>query len=267
MPEGDTIHKVAARMRPALVGRALTGLWLRERGELPAFRGAVVEEVVELGKHLLIALGRRHVFHGHLGLDGRWIRVAPGERPRSAIAALETAADGFACVRAPVAEVLARISLASHPVIARLGPDLLADEVDFARVLARARRSEAYEIADLLLDQRVACGIGNVYKSEVLFLERVHPWTRASALPDATIESLFRRARERMQWNLASVPRTTVARRREGDPWPHEAPRYFVYGRDGAPCLRCRAKIEARRQGDAARTTWWCPRCQTPASS
>lgn len=269
MPEGDTIHKLARRLRPALEGKTIQKLWLRDRGDVAEFAGVAIEEVVALGKHLLIALGPRHVFHGHLGMNGKWFGFRHGERwsrsAATAVARIDTADGSFVCCRAPVAELLRRIDLSAHPVLARLGPDLLADDVDFARIVRRARNSDAREIADLLLDQRVACGIGNVYKSELLFLERIHPWTPAAELSDAQIEALFRNARALMLRNLGDWKRTTVAVVRPEQPWPRELPRVFVYGRGGEPCLRCRSPIASRKQGDAARTTYWCARCQ-PAS-
>jgi endonuclease VIII len=267
VPEGDTIHRLAARLRPALEGKTARALWLRDRGDVPELTGVAIEEVVALGKHLLIALGARHVFHGHLGMHGKWFAYRHGEAwrrsPATAVARIDTADGVFVCFRAPVAEVLRRIELSAHPVLSRLGPDLLAPEVDFARVVRRARRSDARSVADLLLDQRVACGIGNVYKNEVLFVERVQPWTEPAALDDAQIESLYRRARELMQRNLGGWKRTTVAQIRAEQPWPRELPRVFVYGRGGEPCLRCGGAIASRRQGDAARTTFWCARCQS----
>jgi formamidopyrimidine-DNA glycosylase len=148
--------------------------------------------------------------------------------------------------------VLRRIDLSAHPVLARLGPDLLADDVDFARIVQRPRRSDARTIADLLLDQRVACRIGNAYKSGLLFLGRVHPWTPPAALSDEQIEALFRTARALMLRNLGDWKRTTVAEVRPEQQWPRELPRVFVYGRSGEPCLRCRGPIASRKQGEAA---------------
>lgn len=270
MPEGDTIHKLALRLRPALVGKKIEKLWLRDRGDVAEFTGVAIEEVVALGKHLLIALGPRHVFHGHLGMNGKWLGFRHGERwsrsAATAVARIDTEDGSFVCFRAPVAELLRRIDLSAHPVLSRLGPDLLADDVDFARIVHRARNSDAREIADLLLDQRVACGIGNVYKSELLFLARIHPWTPAAAPSDGQIEDLFRSARALMLRNLGDWKRTTVAEVRPDQPWPRELPRVFVYGRSGEPCLRCRAPIASKRQGDAARTTYWCVCCQTAIS-
>jgi endonuclease VIII len=270
VPEGDTVHKIANAMRPLLAGRPLESLWLRDRGELAAARGAVVEEVAALGKHFLFALGRREVLHVHLGIDGRWFRVRAGDSPpradRGAVLRLATAADRLICVRAPVAELLRRADLRVHPVLAHLGPDLLAPEFDAARAVARARRIDARSVADLLLDQRAACGIGNVYKSEVLFAEGVDPWTPPGALDDARLAALYERARAQLRSNLGGWPRTTVRAVRPGDPWPEGQPRVFVYGRAGERCLCCAGRIESRRQGDGARTTYWCPRCQPDSS-
>ncbi len=266
MPEGDTIHKLARRLRPALEGKTIQTLWLRDRGDVPEFAGVAIEEVVALGKHLLIALGPRHVFHGHLGMHGKWFGFRHGERwsrsAATAVARIDTADGSFVCFRAPVAEVPRRIELSAHPVLSRLGPDLLAEGVDFARIVRRARNSDSRTIADLLLDQGVACWIGNVYKSELLFLDRVDPWTPPAALPVEQIEALFRNARALMLRNLGDWKRTTVAGVRPEQPWPRELPRVFVYGRSGEPCLRCRSLIASKRQGDAARTTYWCARCQ-----
>jgi endonuclease-8 len=264
MPEGDTVHKIANALRPELEGARLVRLWLRDRGDVRSLHGVAIEEVVAVGKHLLVALGSRHVLHVHLGMHGKWFRDSGGENPRARAPVLRLATEraSFACVRAPVHELLRRGDLAAHPVLSRLGPDLLGTELRLAEVVARARRSEATSAADLLLDQRVACGAGNVYKSEVLFLEGVDPWTPPQALDDARVAALFARAHALMQANLGGWKRTTVRAMRPGERWPDAAPRLFVYGRAGERCLRCGAEVAARRQGDAARTTYWCARCQ-----
>jgi endonuclease-8 len=264
MPEGDTVHKLANALRPALEGATLESLWLRDRGEVASLRGVAIEEVVALGKHLLVALGPRHVLHVHLGMHGKWFRDGGAANPRARFPVLRvgTERSAFVCVRAPVHELLRRADLAAHPVLSRLGPDLLGSDVDLDRVVARARRSDATSVADLLLDQRVACGLGNVYKSEVLFLEGVDPWTPPRALDDAAVAALFARGRTLLGWNLGGWRRTTVRAMRPGEPWPDGQPRVFVYGRAGERCLACGTAIASRRQGDAARTTYWCRRCQ-----
>lgn len=295
MPEGDTVHKLASALRPALEGRALERLWLRDRGEVRALAGRRVCEVATLGKHLLIGIAAARdaraghaahletrvparsgsraewVLHVHLGMHGRWERAHPGgpwRWPRHR-ASLALRADGreHVCFRAAVAELVQRRDLSAHPQLSRLGPDLLAPPVPFARVVARARRRAPRAAAELLLDQRVACGAGNAIKNEALFWEGIHPRTRTDALEDAAIERLFRRAAELLAWNLGGGRRTTTRRVTPERPLGPAEPRAWVQDRAGRPCLRCGARIAVARVGDAARPTWWCPRCQPlPAS-
>jgi endonuclease-8 len=266
VPEGDTVHKLARALRPLLEGEAVEGLWLRDRGEVEGLAGERVREVAALGKHFLIALGRERVLHVHLGLHGTWHRYRHGEPcERAASGAwlrLDTKAWRLVCFRAAVAECLRRVELAGHPVLSRLGPDLLADGFDPAAAVGRARRRAAPSAGELLLDQSVACGIGNVYKSEVLFLEGVHPGARPAELDDARVVALYRRAAALLRANLGGGPRTTTRALRPGQRWPAGAPRLFVYDRAGEPCLRCGARVASGLQGELARPTYWCPRCQ-----
>jgi len=268
MPEGDTVHKLARGLRSRLEDERLAGLWLREQGAIDALAGARVREVAALGKHLLVALAPRgggpdRVLHVHLGMNGRWRRVEPGARRGGGERLrIETEKDGFACLRAPVAQLLRRVELPGHPALARLGPDLLAGELDLAVVVARARRRDPRTVADLLLDQTVACGLGNVYKSELLFLERLAPRASPRALADERLAALYRRGRELLLANLGGWRRTTTRPVRAGEPWPAGMPRLWVYERHGQPCLRCGALVGVERQGDLARPTYWCPRCQ-----
>jgi len=273
MPEGDTVHKLARALRPALAGRRLRGVWLRDRGVPAALAGRRVHEIATLGKHMLLVLrapeGRAAddaVLHVHLGMHGRWRRVAGRDvdpRPASGTSLqLATETETFLCRRAARAELLRRPDLGHHPALSRLGPDLLVEPVPFDRIVARARSREPRVVADLLLDQTAACGLGNAYKSDVLFLEGVHPRTRSDALSDARLEALFRRAAELLSWNLGGWRRTTTRRVARDAPLASGEPRHWVYGRARAPCLRCGTPIAAARVGDTARATYWCPRCQ-----
>ena len=101
-----------------------------------------------------------------------------------------------------------------------------------------------------LLDQRVACGVGNVYASEVPFAERVHPATPVGELDAATRRRLLATANRLLVANLQGGPRTTVP----GG--------LAVYGRRGKPCRRCGTPVQSGRLGEQARSTYWCPRCQ-----
>lgn len=278
MPEGDTVHKLARALRPELEGRRLRGVWLRDRGALGALAGRRVHEIATLGKHMLLVLrvppGRAAddaVLHVHLGMHGRWRRAAGRDvdpRPPSGTSLqLATDAGAFVCHRAARAELLRRPEVGHHPALSRLGPDLLVEPVAFDRIVARARSREPRVVADLLLDQSVACGLGNAYKSDVLFLEGVHPRTPTDGLSDAHLESLFRRAAELLAWNLGGWRRTTTRRVAPDAPLAPGEPRHWVYGRAHAPCLRCGTHVASARVGDAARATWWCPRCQPEPGS
>jgi endonuclease-8 len=267
MPEGDTVHKLARALRPLLEGESLESLWIRDRGEVRELAGRRIEEVAALGKHMLVAIGPEVALHVHLGLHGRWHRYRSGEPWQRGAASLhlETKAWSFVCFHARWAELLRRGELGTHPALGRLGPDLLAEEVDFAEVLERARRRDPARAGDLLLDQSVACGLGNVFKNEVLFLEGVHPSASPRALGAERLLALFRRGRELLRRNLGGWPRTTTREVEPGSPWPRDLPRLFVYERTGRPCLRCGAAVEFFRQGDFASPTYFCPACQ-PAS-
>lgn len=259
MPEGDTIHKVAAAMAPELEGRKLRGGRLREVPGAP-LAGRIVSDVGVHGKHLFIELDNAQVLRTHLGMTGSWHRYAPGERwqrpSRQASVVLETDDDVFVCFNASET-VLMRARGARHKdIAARLGPDLLGDAPDFNEILRRARVKPATMIAsDLMLDQTIASGIGNVYKSEVLFIHRVHPTTAVSELDDATILELFVTAARLLKSNLGGGARVT---RFCNDGAGHR----WVYNRAGKPCLECETPVVHTRTGRHQRGTWHCPRCQ-----
>lgn len=113
-------------------------------------------------------------------------------------------------------------------------------------------------LADVLLDQSVFAGVGNVYKSELCFLHRLHPLTPVAALDAATRDALVADAARLLRRNVlsASAARTTTV----GD-----SGRLYVYGRGGKPCRRCGARIRSALLGEPARRTAWCPRCQPAA--
>jgi endonuclease-8 len=136
----------------------------------------------------------------------------------------------------------------------RLGPDLLASDFDEAEALGRLRAAGDLEVADALLDQSIVAGIGNVYKSEVLFLERVNPFARVASLDDATLQRLLRTARRQMHRNVDTAERRTTHGAQRAALW--------AYDRAGQPCARCNTPIRRVLQGPHARSTYWCPGCQ-----
>lgn len=263
MPEGDTIHRTAATLRRRLVGRALTRVELaRHAPPLPSL-GATVDRVEARGKHLLVASSDGLTIHTHQRMTGSWHVYRPGERwqrsDRAARVVLGVADALAVCFAAPVVEVLDDRGLARHPQLRLLGPDLCDPAVDLDAVVARSDRFSppGRSIGELLLDQRVACGIGNVYRSEVAFLHGVDPATPVTAITPTARRELFATAARLLRDNLRTAARTTVSGSARGALW--------VYGRAGAPCRRCATPIERAMLGLPARATYRCPTCQPRA--
>jgi endonuclease-8 len=268
VPEGDTIHRQAGELEGRLVGHTVKALFARGVA-YPRLVGRTVDAVQAQGKHLIIDIGEARI-HVHLGMQGR-LRVDDPRRVPTGTAArasLAIVTDRVAALwwRAPTVEVLRAAFAHAHPALRALGPDVLAPDFDPAAAAARARQRPATtELGALLLDQRVASGIGNVYKSEVLFLERLDPFAPTSAVDDAALQRVYARARELMRRNLAPGPRTTTADLARGGFGPPGAGRLHVYRRAGHPCRSCGGPIASAPQGDPPRTTYFCPRCQRAA--
>ncbi len=270
MPEGDTIWKLAASLRPALAGRTLVDVRLRDVAGGEHLRGHEIAAVRAVGKHLLIEAGD-HVLRSHLGMDGTWHSYAPGERwwrpEREAGAVLDLGDRVFVCFDLPSTDVTPIADLDRHPVLSRLGPDLCLDDadLDFGEILRRARAPDqaAREAAELLLDQRVAAGIGNVYKSELLFLHRIDPWAEVASLDDDLLDATYRDAARLLKKNLTTSRRITAPRflRHPRDKTPGAG--LWVYNRSRRPCRQCGAVVRQARQGELARLTYWCGACQT----
>jgi endonuclease-8 len=274
MPEGDTLHRTADGLRPYLVGRPVTSARSGGPGATPQagrLVGSTVTAVEAVGKNLLIRFDNGLELRTHLRMNGSWHRYRPGERwrrpPARARLVLEVPGAVAVCFDAPVVELFETRAEGLHAVLAGLGPDLLAVDFETAdgaaeahrrlRAPARADRS----IAEVLLDQRALAGIGNVYKSEVLFIERVDPWARIGELTDETVSRLISAARRLLLVNAdrrRGEERVTTGGDRAAAGQP-----LWVYGRAGRPCRRCGTLIVRRRQGtDLPRLTYWCPRCQ-----
>jgi endonuclease-8 len=265
VPEGDTIHRQATQLEGQLVGQRVKALFARGVA-YPRLVGRAIDAVQAQGKHLLIDVGEARI-HVHLGMQGR-LRVDDARRVSTGTAArasLAIVTDRVAAVwwRVPTVEVLRAAFAHAHPALRALGPDLLAADFDAAAAVARARQRPATtELGALLLDQRVASGIGNVYKSEVLFLERLDPFAPMSAIDDARLTQVYVRARELMGRNLGPWRRTTTVDLTRGGLGPRGAARVHVYRRAGHPCRQCGGPIASAAQGDPPRTTYYCPKCQ-----
>ena len=259
MPEGDTIFRAAAVLDKTLAGKTVTG-W---RSPLPGFVDAKLEghsitSVEAMGKNLLIHFDDTRAIRTHLRMTGSWHLYRAGERwqrPERQARLVNEAGELVAvCFNAPVVELLRAGGAERHPELRALGPDLLKADFDPEEARRRLRARGDQTIGEALMVQAALAGIGNVYKSEVLFLMKTSPFARVDALPDATLDALVARAGELMARNLDGKPRTTRVALTGGRTW--------VYGRSGSPCYRCRTLVKMRRQGLAGRSTYYCPTCQ-----
>lgn len=260
MPEGDTIYKLAAALAPELCGERVERLWIRRRPGPPT-AGQRITQVTSEGKHLYILLADATSIRTHLGLYGSWHRYRPGEpwqKPeRQASLVLTLAKRIYVCFNAKEVEIMAADGFHDRDQRHRLGPDLARNPPSpdlLAERLVRIPSPDALMV-DLLLDQRIASGIGNVYKSEVLFLERVPPEARLREIPVPRVLRLYETAAELLASNLSDGPRVT-RKSRDG------RGRLWVYKRAGLPCLRCGAPVARQMLGRNPRSTYWCPSCQ-----
>jgi endonuclease-8 len=268
MPEGDSIFRTAAELHAKLAGQTVT----RFATPLPELKeqsiaGQQIIQVRAHGKYVVLELSDGRALLSHLRMQGRfrvydkarlparrraWLEREPRWddeqttwilETKTAFAVLEHAA---VAELAPISEIERRLS--------SLGPDLLAPDYDASEALRRLREHPELSIGEALMLQSVVAGIGNVYKSETLFLEKVSPWASVGSLDDATLTRLLKRARELMRRNLKGPRRTTFG--------TFAGSAYFVYERSGQHCLKCDSKIGMLRQGTLQRSTYFCPECQ-----
>jgi endonuclease VIII len=277
MPEGDTLARIAVALRPYLAGRVVTGARARLPGpQVSLIVGQKIDAVDAAGKNLLIKFDGGLELRTHLGLHGSWHRYRPGETwrrpPSRAALVIEVPGAVAVCFDAPVVELFERRAEVVHPTISMLGPDLLDDDFDLDEAVRRLQdksRAET-EIGEAILDQRAVAGVGNVYKSEVLFIEKVNPFEKVGKLDTATLERILTTARALLQANARSdapAGRTTTVDPKTGKKLAPS--RLWVYDRAGRPCHRCGTIIRSDSQGaELPRVTYWCAsvECQAPAA-
>ena len=246
MPEGDTIFRTARTLQRALGGRVVTKFAtvlpkLARVDDQSPIAGRTIERVHAIGKHLLIDFSGELTLRTHMRMNGSWHIYRPGERwqrPRDDMRiVIET--DAFVAVgfNIPVAEFTTETP--------QLGPDLLGDAFDVDEALRRVRQHPREEIGNVLLNQQVVAGIGNIWKSESLHAAGVNPFRHVTDLDDATITNILTLARKQLR---ASANATSPVR-------------HAVY--QGKLCRKCGWRIEYRKQGEGARGTYWCPKCQS----
>ena len=257
MPEGDTIAYAASRIRPVLGGRVPDEIRAphprHSRQRWPErLAGQTVLSVDTHGKHLFLRFEGGLVFHSHLGMTGAWRVYDRGQRWRRAPsrAWLVLSVEGREVVEfdGPLLELLTEGRTRFDQRLAALGPDVLAPTFDAGRFLRRLRADDPTRtIGDGLLDQGTVAGIGNIWKAEGCWEAAIDPWRRIGTVSDHEALAIIDGTRPRML-RSAQLGHTAVQSR--------------VYGRAGRPCPRCATIISARGQGDANRTTYWCPGCQ-----
>ena len=258
MPEGDTIAWHANRIRPVLLGRVPDEITTHARFALDRWpqrlHGRAVRDVATRGKHLLLHFEGGLVLHSHLGMTGSWRVLGPEPRARRppgprAWIVIRAGAHEVVQLGGPLLELLTAARIGFDQRLAALGPDVLAPEFEFEGFLRRLRGEDlGRPIGDALLDQRNLAGIGNIWKAEGCWEVGLDPWRRVGEVSDAEARAVVAAVRPRMFESARHGPRAIRAR---------------VYGRTGMPCPRCGGRIVSAGQGDANRTTYWCPVCQS----
>ena len=250
MPEGDTIFRAARTLNTALAGKTVTRFetalaQLARVDDQEAIAGRTIEQVIPHGKHLIIDFSGGLHLRTHMRMNGSWHIYRPGERwkkPRRDMRIVVETADWVAVgFNIPVADFI------RENIIRHLGPDILGETFDFDEAFRRVRERPDVEIADVLLNQRVVAGIGNIWKSESLYACKVNPFVRVADLNDGQIQCLLTSARKLMQRSTTAEGRNSIN----------------VYSRGGEACRRCKTKIASKKQGLDARLTYWCPQCQS----
>ncbi len=278
VPEGDTIFRAARTLNAALAGKIVRSFesvfpQLTRIDYDQPLTGRSVEGVTSAGKHMLMRFSGELTLRTHMRMNGSWHIYRPGEKwqiSRSNMR-ITLSTDDFVAVAfsVPVAEFLDEKQLRRHDELNQLGPDLLDPAFDENAVLPRFRERRHLPISEALLNQRIMSGVGNVFKSECLFIAGVHPQTRVGVLSDEELLKLIRIARRALAANVIDgkgdgIVTYTGFRRTTGRSDPSE--RLWVYTRGGKPCRKCSTPIIRAKTGPDARSTYWCPSCQTEAA-
>jgi endonuclease-8 len=275
MPEGDAIFRAARSMHRVLSGHLVTKFETayahldRVNVDTPIV-GRTIERIESAGKHHLIVFSGDLILRTHMRMNGSWHLYRHGERwwrgPQAMRVRIDTADWVAVAFSVPVAEFVTPKELTTTGPVAKLGPDLLGREFNRDEAVRRLIASAHQPIAMSLLDQRLVAGIGNVYKSEVLFLSGVNPFTPAAAVSKETLDRMMDLARRLLNDNVidGTSPRIQTYRnlRMTNRASEHDES-LWVYGRAGKPCRKCGTPIEMKKMGSEARTTYWCPQCQS----
>ena len=274
MPEGDTIFRSARAPHQAFAGKTVTRFEtayapLASVNDQSPVAGRTIEQVESRGKWLLIHFSGDLILVTHMLMSGSWHIYRVGERWKRARShmrvVLDTADPQAVAFDVPVARFHTARTLQRFAGLAGLGPDLLGKGFAIDEAATRLLDRGEEEIGNVLLNQRVLAGIGNVFKSEICFVCGVNPFRRVATLRAQEIECLLATARRFLAANVADgagdgIVTYTGGRRTTGSSDP--AARLWVYRRMGTECRRCGASVLMRKQGPGARSTYWCPECQ-----
>lgn len=270
MPEGHTIKVAADKLSAVLLDQTIVlfrSSFKKAHAEawLDKIQEHHVTAVRSHGKNLFIEFSSNYVLYTHMLMWGSWHVYAVNEpwqkEERKARVVLQTGTHVAVLFSAPVCELIHRNDLAAHKT-AETGPDLLADPFDAAEAERRFRAAvnAEREVGELIMDQTVIAGIGNVLKSEILFEAGIHPQRLPGSITAEewarfvqTARTLIHRSYTNGGFQGAFLPPGTEVE-------PH---RYgYVYRRRRYPCLRCGTPIQMTRQGQRQRMTYFCPTCQ-----
>jgi endonuclease-8 len=274
MPEGDTIFRTARTLQRVLAGQKVVAFAsvyapLASVNDNTPLAGRTIECVEARGKWLLVHFSEDLILLTHMLMNGSWHIYRRGERwqrPRSQMRIVITT-DDFEAVafEVPVAQFHTARSLERHTSLPKLGPDLLKPAFVEDEAIRRIRAHPEEEVANVLLNQQVMAGVGNVFKSEICFACGIHPFRRVATLSEKEVQCLVDTARRQLSANVLESstdgPVTYAGGRRTRNT-SDEGARLWVYNRQGRPCRRCGTTILMRKQGTGARSTYWCPECQ-----
>jgi endonuclease-8 len=255
MPEGDTIHWHASRIRPVLEGRVPDEVLTphprfgRDRWS-ERLRGRAVRAVDAHGKHLFLRFEGGLTIHSHLRMSGTWRVLGAGQRwprsPKAAWLVLRSGEKEVVQFHGPVLELMTDSRTRFDRRLAALGPDILAPELDETGILRRLREDDpTRRVGDALLQQSVVAGIGNLWKCEGCLLARIDPWRPTGRVSDDEFLQILREVRPRMQ---------------ESAQTGHQDKFKTIYGKPACPV--CGGPVHRRGQWDDNRETHWCPACQ-----
>jgi endonuclease VIII len=253
VPEGDTIHRAAGRLRAALAGKEIGRAETPNprspiHGRARSLEGQMLEEVEARGKHLIAHFSDGVAVHSHLGMNGSWVISSDGRVPWGKPWLLMASGRGIgAQFDGKLLRLVSESKLRNDPGLMQLGPDPLRKDFDPDAAAARLLAAGCdREIGDVLLDQRVIAGIGNAIRNEALFQARIDPWRKIGDLEPEEAADLVEINRRIMQISVRKGrrPRSIYRAARRG-------------------CPNCGGRISVRGQGDANRTAYWCERCQS----